>query len=75
MWVSVRPFIVLAAFATAYAADYSDEGTTALQILSFLDQLEVSVLNALAAQTNSTVSRQNSEVSRVMYKVAAHAYL
>ncbi|KAL2015434.1 hypothetical protein VTK56DRAFT_5500 [Thermocarpiscus australiensis] len=61
MWVSVRPFIVLAAFATAYAADYSDNGTTALQILSFLDQLEVSVLNALATQTNSTVSHQNSE--------------
>ena len=61
-------FIVLAAFATAYARNYPDNSTTALQMLSFLNRLEVPVLEQLAARTNSTIFRQAYQVSGFSYE-------
>ena len=64
----VTPLIFLAAASTAYVINSSSNyanGTAALQILSFLHQLDVSILAKLAEQTNSTAFHQASEVSRV----------
>ncbi|KAK3933981.1 hypothetical protein QBC46DRAFT_400858 [Diplogelasinospora grovesii] len=60
----IRPIVFLATASAAYLT-VSTNGTSALQILSFLNQLEVSILDKLAIQTNSTSFHQASEQEQV----------
>jgi len=65
MRFSIALYIFLAAANSAFAIEHPDNSTAAFRILSFLHQLELSVLDKLATQTNDTIFRQASEVSRI----------
>ena len=73
------PLLLLATVSTAYITVNKGDvtnGTTSLQVLALLDQLEVSILDRLATRTNNTVFRQASKVRLIpITKVCRYLFM